>query len=195
MAFQGCAISCGGNAVILLKVEHFNYSGNIYLSGMPGSGKTTLGRELADFLYISFYDLDHYIELQAGKDINRIFQEDQESGFRAIENRSLKRLTELPEAKVVATGGGTPCFHDNMDYMNEHGTTIFLDVPLEIIAERLSLQGTGDRPLLKNKTSRELLGQLYEHFEQRKPYYLKARIHLEGGEITLEHIINELSTL
>ena len=162
---------------------------------MPGSGKSTLGKELAGYLDISFYDLDHYIEQQAGKDINRIFQEDHESGFRAIEKSCLQSLTELPEAKVIATGGGTPCFHDNMDYMNEHGTTVFLDVPLEIIAERLSSQGTEERPLLKNKTPRELLGQLHQHFEQRKPYYLEARIHLEGGAITLEHIINELSTL
>jgi shikimate kinase len=162
---------------------------------MPGSGKSTLGKALADYLGIGFYDLDHYIELHAGKDINRIFSEDQESGFRYIENQCLKKLTALPEAKVIATGGGTPCFHDNMDYMNDHGTTVFLDVQLEIIADRLSSQGTEDRPLLKDKTPGELLGQLHEHFEQRKHHYLKARIHLEGGAITLEQITNELSTL
>lgn len=168
---------------------------NIYLTGMPGSGKSTLGKALADKLQIAFFDLDHYIEEQAGKDINRIFNEDGEVGFRAIERKCLVTLGEKPDSKVLATGGGTPCFHGNIDYMNQMGATIFLQVPLEVIVQRLSQQGTDERPLLRDKTAKELLGQLHEHFAQRKSFYLQARIHLEGSSITLEQIIDALKIL
>jgi shikimate kinase len=96
---------------------------------------------------------------------------------------------------VIATGGGTPGFHHNIDYMNGQGITIFLNVPLEIVAKRLTDQGTEARPLLRNKTTSELLGQLHDHFLQRKAYYLKALIHLEGGAISLEIILDELESL
>lgn len=160
--------------------------------GMPGSGKSTLGRRLADALAYTFHDLDNEIEIHAGKDINRIFGENGEQGFREIEAGCLKRLTEATGSKVIATGGGTPCFYQNMDYMNANGTTIFLNVPLEIIVERLLEQGTDERPLLRNKTSTELLRQLHEHFQIRKAHYMKAFIHLEGGSISLENILDEL---
>jgi shikimate kinase len=176
-------------------METFKVPQNVYLTGMPGCGKSTLGKALAASLNISFYDLDHSIEEQAGKDINLIFEEDGESGFRAIERRCLVALSEITNPKVVATGGGTPCFHDNMHYMNKMGVTVFLQVPLEIIVRRLSDQGTDERPLLRNKSSKELLGQLYEHFAQRKSYYLQARIHLEGSAITMEQIADALKIL
>ncbi len=162
---------------------------------MPGSGKSTLGKQLAGQLGIAFYDLDDYIEQEANKNINDIFREDGETGFRAIEHTCLQHLSEQQQTKVIATGGGTPCFHENIDYMNRSGITVFLDVPLEIIAERLIQQGTTERPLLKDKTPQELLGQLDEHFMLRKPYYRKAVIHLEGPAISLEHILNELDAL
>lgn len=162
---------------------------------MPGSGKSTLGKELAEKLGIAFYDLDQYVESRAGKDINRIFQEDGEQGFRKIERECLATLSQGSETKVIAAGGGTPCFHENIDFMNKAGATIFLDVPLEVIAERLIQQGTDERPLLKNKTPKELLGQLYEHFMQRKSHYFKSLIHLEGTAISLDQILDELKGL
>ena len=173
----------------------FSYPKNIFLTGMPGSGKSTLGKQLAAFLKVEFYDLDHYIEEYAEKDINRIFSEDGEAGFRSIEKKCLTSLIELPHSKVVATGGGTPCFHGNIDQMNQSGATIFLQVPLEVIVQRLTQQGTDERPLLKDKTAKELLGQLHEHFAQRKNYYLKAQIHLEGSAISLEQVIDALEIL
>ncbi len=174
-------------------MEGLNKSKIIYLIGMPGSGKSTLGRQLADALGYTFHDLDNEIETHSGKDINRIFSEDGEEGFRDIEVQCLKRLTETPGSKVIATGGGSPCFHQNMDYMNANGATIFLNVPLEIIVERLLEQGTDERPLLKDKSATELLGQLHEHFQLRKSHYMQAFIHLEGGSISLDQILNELS--
>lgn len=173
-------------------MEGLNKSNKIYLIGMPGSGKSTIGRQLADVLEYTFHDLDIEIETQAGKDINRIFSEDGEDGFREIEAQCLKRLTEAQGSKVIATGGGTPCFYQNMDYMNTNGTTIFLNVPLEIVVKRLLEQGTDERPLLKNKTATDLLGQLYDHFQLRKSHYMKAFIHLDGGSISPENILDEL---
>ena len=162
---------------------------------MPGSGKSTLGRQLAKELNISFYDLDHEIELVAGKDITRIFTEEGEVRFRLIETERLKFLSEKSHSKVIATGGGTPCFHENMRFMNQYGMSIFLDVPMEIIAERLAKQGTELRPLLMNKTPQELLKQLIDHFLERKPFYLKALIHIEGAEISTNELLIELNSL
>jgi shikimate kinase len=163
--------------------------------GMPGSGKSTLGTALSEELRIAFYDLDQYIEIETKKDITRIFTEDGEGGFRSIETHCLHRLSEQSHPKVIATGGGTPCFHDNIDYINKHGVSIFLDVPLEIIVERLIKQGTGGRPLLQDKTPKELLGQLHDHFLQRKAYYLKALIHMEGPTILKDDVIEQLRNL
>ena len=163
--------------------------------GMPGSGKSTLGTALSEELRIVFYDLDQYIEIEAKKDITRIFTEDGEGGFRSIETHCLQQLSEQSHSKVIATGGGTPCFHDNIDYINKHGVSIFLDVPLEIIVERLIKQGTGGRPLLQGKTPKELLRQLHDHFLQRKAFYLKALIHMEGPTILMEDVIEQLKNL
>lgn len=154
-----------------------------------------MGMELSEQLRIEFYDLDQYIENHAGKGITQIFIEDGEDGFRAIENRCLLQLSELPYPKVIATGGGTPCFHHNIDYINNHGVGIFLDVPLKIIAERLIKQGTEGRPLLGDKTPKELLAQLQDHFFQREDYYLKVLIHLEGPSISMNDIIEQLKNL
>jgi len=168
---------------------------NIYLIGMPGSGKSTLGRQLADKLAYQFHDLDQVIETTAGKNINRIFEEEGELGFREIENQCLQNLSEDPSEMVIATGGGTPCFHDNMHFMNSCGATIFLNVPLEIITKRLLEQGTDYRPLLRNKTATQLLTQLHDHFDQRKAHYMNALIHLEGGSISEDTILVELNSL
>ena len=172
-----------------------NTHSNIYLLGMPGSGKSTLGRQLAEELNISFYDLDHEIELIAGKDITRIFTEEGEVRFRLIETERLKFLSEQSYSKVIATGGGTPCFHNNMSFINDHGVSIFLDVPMEIIAERLAKQGTELRPLLMDKTPQELYKQLIDHFLERKCFYLKALIHIEGAGISTDDLFIELNSL
>jgi len=176
-------------------VEFVNTHTNIYLLGMPGSGKSTLGGQLAKELNISFYDLDHEIELIAGKDITRIFTEEGEVHFRLIETERLKFLSEKSHSKVIATGGGTPCFHSNMPFINEHGISIFLDVPIAIIAERLAKQGTELRPLLMDKTPQELRKQLMDHFQERKPFYLKALFHMEGAEISINDLFIKLNSL
>ena len=176
-------------------MENFIIPTNIYLIGMPGSGKSTLGAQLSTELEVDFYDLDQEIELSAGKSIQKIFSEEGEDGFRTKEKECLINLSKLSHSKVIATGGGTPCFHHNMDLINRHGVSIFLDVPLEVVVKRLIAQGTGSRPLLRDKLPQELLGQLHEHFQLRKPHYLQSEIHLEGIAISVKEIIEELKAL
>ena len=102
----------------------------IFLTGYMGSGKTTLGRALAAEMGIPFIDLDHYIEKRYCKTIAQLFAEKGEEGFREVERRMLHEVGEFEDV-IISTGGGTPCFFDNIEYMNAQGTTVYLDVPVE----------------------------------------------------------------
>ena len=145
----------------------------IFLVGYMGAGKTTLGRALADILRLQFVDLDHYIEMRYHKTITQIFADNGESGFREIERRMLHEAGEF-ENVVISTGGGTPCFFDNMEYMNGQGTTVFLDVPIDRLFIRLSI-ARKKRPLIMNKSDEELRSFITEQLGKRLPHYSKAK--------------------
>lgn len=145
----------------------------IFLVGYMGSGKTTLGHALAKELNIQFVDLDSYIEERLCKSISQIFAEKGESGFREIERRLLSEVGEFEDV-VISTGGGTPCFFDNIDYMNNQGATVFLDVPVERLFIRLSI-ARKKRPLIMGKSDDELRSFIIEQLEKRMPYYSKAK--------------------
>ena len=122
---------------------------HLYLIGLPGSGKTTLGRRLAQLYGRQFLDLDAVIVATAGQDIPAIFAAEGEAGFRQREAAALREVAARPEALVVATGGGTPCFHDNMAVLLATGMVLWLDVALGTLARRLARsQQAGTRPLL-----------------------------------------------
>ena len=128
-------------------------SQHLILVGMPASGKTTLGRELAAHLKLAFVDLDAAIEARAGHRIPAIFATRGEACFRDLEAETLREVLARAAAPLVlATGGGTPCFHDNMALLNAHGLTIWLDVPVATLARRLHSANNQDekpnRPLL-----------------------------------------------
>lgn len=144
----------------------------ILLIGFMGSGKTTLGRALAEELGLEFIDLDHYIELRHSKSINRIFAECGEEGFRIIERNLLHEVCEI-ENVVISAGGGTPCFFDNIDYMNGHGDTVYLKVSDDRLFARLRL-AKSRRPLLKDKTDEEMRIFIKEQLKLREPFYSKA---------------------
>lgn len=144
----------------------------IFLVGYMGAGKTTLGRALAKKLGIEFIDLDSHIEERYRKNISQIFADNGEEGFREIERRMLHEVGEF-EDLIISTGGGTPCFFDNIEYMNRQGTTVFLDVPVERLFIRLSISRK-KRPLIMNKNDEELRDFITEQLEKRKPYYSKA---------------------
>ena len=138
-----------------------------------GAGKTTLGRALAKELRLTFIDLDSFIEERFCRSISQIFAEKGEEEFRRIEQRMLHEVAEFEDV-IISTGGGTPCFFDNIDYMNKKGTTVFLDVPVERLFIRLSI-ARKQRPLIKDKSDEELVSFINEQLSKRLPYYTKAR--------------------
>ena len=138
-----------------------------------GVGKTTIGRALAKSLNLKFYDLDWYIESRQHKTVKQLFDEKSEEGFREIERNMLHEVAEFEDV-VVSCGGGTPCFFDNMDYMNRQGETLYLKATPEVLYQHLKM-GRNVRPLLLNKTQEELMTFITEQLSQREPFYSKAR--------------------
>ena len=146
---------------------------SIIIIGYMGAGKTTVGKALAHDLGVMFYDLDWYIESRMHKTVKQIFDEVGEEGFRKIEHNMLHEVAEF-ENIVLSCGGGTPCFFDNMDYMNTLGETLYLKATPETLYEHLKM-GKGVRPLLLNKTPEEVKVFIREQLKQREPFYEKAK--------------------
>ena len=151
---------------------------NIFLIGMPSSGKSTLGRQLAKSLGYEFIDLDSRIETTEGKKIAEIFALNGEEYFRKVENEQLKKI--LMDSKlIVATGGGVPCFYDGMEYIKNNGISIFLDVKPFMLVERMKVSKKNERPLF-DLESKNLLEQITEKYNDRLKYYQQADITIEG---------------
>lgn len=144
----------------------------IYLTGFMGSGKTTIGKVLAHGLGYAFLDLDDVIEKQRGKSVQQLFQESGEDFFRDLENRALMETESLTRT-VIATGGGTPCFLNNMAWMNRHGLSIYLKVPAKVLFDRLSRQAS-TRPLISGLQGEELLLYIERKLTEREPFYEKS---------------------
>ena len=138
-----------------------------------GAGKTTVGKALSKAMGLQFYDLDWYIESRMRKTVAQIFAERGEEGFRLIERNMLHEVAEFEDV-ILSCGGGTPCFFDNMDYMNGQGETIYLKADPEVLYKHL-LMGKIERPLLKNKTPEQLIDFIKEQLEKREPFYTKAK--------------------
>ena len=149
----------------------------IVLIGYMGSGKTTVGKALAKEIGLPFYDLDWYIETRMRKKVSQIFAELGEEGFRQIERNMLHEVAEFEDV-VISCGGGTPCFFDNMDYLNQQAQVVYLRCEPEVLRMHL-LMGKGDRPLLKGKTPEELVGYIREQLAYREQFYTKARYTLD----------------
>ena len=145
----------------------------IILIGYMGSGKTTVGRQLALALGISFYDLDWYIEMRYHRTVAQLFAERGEEGFRELERNMLHEAAEFEDV-ILSCGGGTPCFFDNMEYMNSLAETVYLKADPEVLAMHLKM-GKVERPLIKGKTEEELLEYIRESLKQREPFYSKAK--------------------
>jgi shikimate kinase len=160
----------------------------IYLIGMPGSGKTTLGRKLADKLALSFVDLDTEIIHREGLSIPEIFAAKGEDHFRMVESQLLNEWAVKNDSFVMATGGGAPCFFNGIDSMNSTGLTIFLNVAIDELVNRVSKKS--DRPLLSTTSEEEMKDRLSSLAKQRLTTYQKAAIALD--EPTLEMLLDKI---
>ncbi|MBP3211456.1 MAG: shikimate kinase [Prevotella sp.] len=149
----------------------------IILIGYMGAGKTTIGKALSKELGLQFYDLDWYIESRRRKTVPQLFAELGEEGFRKIEYNMLHEVAEF-ENVIISCGGGTPCFFDNMDYMNRQGKVIYLRCEPEVLQKHL-MMGKTERPLLKGKTPEELTAYISDHLQEREPFYNKAQYTLD----------------
>ncbi|HIX85656.1 MAG TPA: shikimate kinase [Candidatus Parabacteroides intestinigallinarum] len=156
----------------------------IFLVGYMGAGKTTVGRALSKRTGLSFIDLDYYIEGRYRKTVSQIFAEKGEEGFRKIERNLLHEVAAFEDV-LVSTGGGTPCFFDNMDYMNACGATIYLKVSVEELARRLEVCKR-TRPVLRGRSGEELRDFIAESLERREPYYGKASVVFDAERMLTE---------
>ena len=145
-----------------------------FVVGYMACGKTTYAKRLAEREGLRFVDLDAAVEERAGRCIAELFAEGGEARFRELERQVLREVAEREDDFVMATGGGTPCFFDNMDYMNSRGETLFLDTPVEVLVERLR-RGRKSRPLLAGIADGELREFVTRHRASRLAFYLKAK--------------------
>jgi shikimate kinase len=159
---------------------------NIFLVGMPSSGKSTLGKRLARHLAYRFVDTDKLlIKEEGGRSINDIFETDGEAYFREVESRVLRTIQPNSQL-VIATGGGMPCFHDNMAYIKAAGLSVFLDVSPEELLDRMVRHKHDDRPLF-NRQDPTLLENLRQKYHDRRFFYTQADL-IVSGEILVEEL-------
>jgi len=162
----------------------------IFLIGFMGSGKSTMGRALASELDLTFIDLDSFLEEKYFKTIPQIFAEEGEESFRRKERNVLEEVCSFDNV-ILATGGGAPCFFDNMKLMNKSGFCVFLDVDVTSLVNRL-IHAKTERPLIKGKSPEELHEFIEGLLAKRRPFYEKARYILTGSEITANQVISLL---
>jgi len=161
---------------------------------MPGSGKSTLGKQLAEELKVRFVDLDAEIERSEQKSIPEIFELHGEDYFREAESHSLKNVAlGSGMGFVMATGGGTPCFFDNLSRMNESGVTIFLDVSLDTLIQRLLESDLSSRPKFGDRQG--LSDRLIRMTNERKSFYTKATLVLKGDDIQLDDLLGVMKSI
>ena len=164
----------------------------VFLLGLPGSGKTTLGRKLATALQFPFVDLDKEIEKTEGQLIREIFAAKKENYFRQLESAELKKWCAKAGDFVMATGGGTPCFFDNIDVINKAGKSIFLDVPASEIVRRISLGPVEKRPLLAAGGKDGLKDSIEFLRTNRLPYYRQALLTFSGTVVSIQEMADAL---
>lgn len=160
----------------------------LFLVGYMASGKTTFGKALAEKLNVPFIDLDDYIEESTGQTISEIFSNRGEKGFRELEKEMLLKASQISESAVIATGGGTPCHFDNMEFINSHGISVFLETSIPVLINRL-LEENAKRPLVAGKTDEEIRDLVLSQMCERLSFYLEAKLKWSGDELENEEQI------
>lgn len=167
-------------------MDRINNSG-IFLIGYMGSGKSTLASKLASRLDLPSFDLDQIIEEETGETISDLFKSHGEEQFRKLESETLKSFVAKNDRFVLATGGGTPCYYDSMDFMNDSGLTVYLNMPPKALLSRLT-HNQNTRPLIAGKDRDELLRFIEEQMRKREPYYLRSKLIADGLNLNLKQL-------
>jgi shikimate kinase len=160
---------------------------NIVFIGFSGAGKSTIGKKFAQRINYNFVDLDRYFEKKYRSSILNFFQTNGEEKFRRLEHELLKEVLQQSRC-VVACGGGTPCFYNNMELINLHATSIYIELPPTSLHQRL-LHFKENRPLIKELTSDELLQYINVTLEEREPFYKKANFTVNGEKIEISTLV------
>ncbi len=164
----------------------------VVLVGLPGSGKSTFGRQLAQELGFPFLDLDQQIEEKYLKKIPEIFSIYGEGKFREWETETLTDLLKRDSSFILASGGGAPCFNDNMELINAKSVSVYLDVPLESISQRLQASKVQNRPMFQGLDQGEIILKLKSLLVSREYFYNQAKIKLSGEDFSAELLMYEL---
>lgn len=163
----------------------------IFLIGFMGAGKTHWGRLLSEKLGIRFFDLDEQVTEHAGKSIPEIFATEGEEQFRLLEKEVLYIITESHGSFVMACGGGSPCYFNNIEYMNQSGTTVWINTPLDTLFDRL-VKEKDKRPLIKELSVEQLRGFISKKFADRKIYYEQANVTVDEEPVQLDRLIEKI---
>lgn len=161
---------------------------------MPGCGKSTLGKQYSLHSGYGFVDTDVIIIDEQKKTIEQIYAEGGEMSFRQLEHELIQRFFDQ-EALVVCTGGGLPCFNGNMEQMNQHGITVFMDVSAEELWNRVKNTDFSGRPIYQNKTPEQIQAVIRERAQERYPFYSTAHITLRSDHIVLQDLLDALEKL
>jgi shikimate kinase len=153
---------------------------NIYLIGYMGSGKSTLGHELAVALATPSIDLDEEFEKRYKIKISQFFEKYGENAFRELEHKILTDISLMKDV-VVSTGGGTPCFHDNMELMKSTGLTIYLKGTPALLLSRIESSGS-KRPIFQKMKGEKSLHNISEHLKTREFYYQKSHLTIDASK-------------
>jgi shikimate kinase len=163
----------------------------IFLIGFMGSGKTHWGQLLSHKLSIPFFDMDEQVVSHEGKSIVEIFAEKGEEHFRLLEKDVLHIITESHDNFVMACGGGLPCYFNNIDYMNQSGTTVWINTPVDTIFQRL-IREKENRPLIKGLTDEQLKSYISKKFADRRIYYEQADVMMDEEPVQLEKLVEKI---
>jgi shikimate kinase len=165
----------------------------IFLIGFMGCGKSKLGKATATKLEVPFLDLDTLIETINQQSIPQLFENLGEEGFRIKEKEALQQ-SAMANNVIIATGGGAPCFYDNMEWMNNNGITVFIDTPVIVLADRL-INARVERPLVKGKSYEELIDFIQAKLKERRPFYEQAQVVIKEGDLNAEMLIDALKAI
>lgn len=161
----------------------------VFLVGFMGSGKTTVGKKLSKASKLKFIDLDQQIVEKSGMEISDYFSLHGEGSFRDLETNTLKSIP-FDQGMIVSTGGGSPCFNDNMKWMNERGITVYLKLPPKALLKRLSGKEIKNRPLLQDKSEDEILDFIIKKLEEREGFYKDAQLIIDAHSISPKQVLD-----